>query len=163
MLEKTITYKDLDGNDRTETFRFHMNHSEVVEWIVSNGNYTLDKVLLKISEERNARDVVNVFKDLIRRSYGEKTLDGRGFVKTEEIWNKFYYTEAYSQLFMELISDAKKASDFFNAIIPTDLSQKIQDLVSNNPDAMPDYLKDLIDKNQNGNNSAADIIMMPLQ
>lgn len=147
MVEKNITYKDFDGNQRTETFRFNMNNAEIVDWIVSSGNYTLDKVLLRISEERNAKDIVNTFKDLVKRSYGEKSLDGRQFVKNEDVWNRFYQTEAYSQFFMELISDAKKASDFFNAIIPADLSEKINDVMKNNPDSLPDYIKDYVDVN----------------
>lgn len=148
MLEKKIKWKDYDGNDREETFYFHLSTSEVVEWITSTGNYTLDKALFRVTEERNAKDIINVFKDLIKRSYGVKSLDGRNFFKTDEEWNKFYYTEAYSQLFMELMQDAKKASDFFNAIIPPDLANELQKVMKENPDAIPDYLKEYAKENQ---------------
>ena len=39
-------------------------------------------------------------------------------MKSEEISNGFAQTEAYSQLFMELATDADAAAAFVNGIIP---------------------------------------------
>ena len=63
-----------------------------------------------------------MFKDIILRSYGEKSPDGRRFIKSKEITDAFAQTEAYSDLFMELATDAEAASDFINAIVPQDMS-----------------------------------------
>lgn len=134
MYAKKITYTDFDGNERTETFLFNLSKAEVIEWLTMNGNYTLDKVLIKLSEEENAGEILTIFKDLIYRSYGEKSLDGRRFVKSPEVKANFMETEAYSTLFTELAFDAQKAADFLNNIIPADLADDVQRVMKDRPE-----------------------------
>lgn len=93
-------------------------------------------------KERNGREIMNTFSDLIYRSYGKKSLDGRRFDKTEEAKRDFMETEAYSVLFTEIVTDAKKAAEFFNGVIPKDMAADIERIMKENPDAIPDELKD---------------------
>lgn len=145
MLKKTITYEDYEGNERKEDFYFNLNQSEILKWLTTTGDYTLDKVLIRLGQERNGKKVMEIFEDLIHRSYGRKSLDGRKFEKSEEIWQDFYQTEAYSTLFYELVTDAKKASEFVNQIIPKKMASEIDRIVKENPEGIPDELKDYID------------------
>lgn len=142
MLCKTIKYVDFDGNEREEKFYFHMNKAEVIKWLTVSGDYTLDKVLERLSTERNAKKIMEIFEDLIHRSYGVKSLDGRRFVKNEENWKEFYETEAYSVLFTELVTDAKNAAAFVNGILPSDMGNDIKKIIKENPEGIPDSLKD---------------------
>lgn len=142
MLKKTINYTDYDGNDRSEDYFFNLNKSEVIKWLTTTGDYTLDKVMERLANERNGKKIMEIFEDLIKRSYGKKSLDGRKFEKSEEIWNDFFQTEAYSSLFTELVTDARKAAAFVNAIIPKDMSDEISKIVKDNPNGIPDSLKD---------------------
>lgn len=144
MLKKTITFEDYDGNVITDDFYFNMNKSEVIKWLTTSGDYMLDKVIERLSKERNGKKIMEEFENLIHLSYGVKSLDGRKFEKTEENWNDFYHTEAYSELFTELVTDAKKAADFVNGIIPHDMADEIEKIIKDNPDAIPDTLKDYI-------------------
>lgn len=118
MLKKTITYTDYDGNERTEDFYFNLTKAEVAEMEMS---YTggMEKMLRKIVAEKDSKRIVEVFKDLILRSYGEKSADGKRFIKNQELRDAFAQTEAYSELFMELASDAEAAAAFVNGILPT--------------------------------------------
>lgn len=144
MLKKTIEFEDYDGNLRKEDHYFNMNKSEVIKWLTTSGDYTLDKILVRLSSERNGKKIMEIFEGLIRASYGRKSLDGRKFEKSEEIWNDFYQTEAYSVLFTELVTDARKASDFINKIIPKDLAADLDRIVKENPEGLPDSLKDYV-------------------
>lgn len=146
MFTKKITFTDYDGNMRTEEFYFHLNKAEIIKWLTTTGDYTLDKVLERLARERNGKKIMDIFEDLIKRSYGQKSLDGRKFVKSEDVWNDFYQTEAYSVLFTELVTDAKKAADFVNNIIPKDIAGEITKIVEENPDAIPDVLADYVKK-----------------
>lgn len=130
MLEKTITFKDYNNNVRTETHYFNLNSAEVIEWLTTTGDYTMDDVLKKLSEERNGSEIIRIFKDLIYRSYGKKSVDGRRFIKTEDVKAEFMETEAYATLFMELVTDAKKAADFVSSIIPSSLYDEVNSLMS---------------------------------
>lgn len=142
MYKKTIEFTDYSDVVRKEDHYFHLNKAEVIKWLTTSGDYTLDKVLERLSTERNAKKIMEIFEDLIHRSYGRKSLDGRKFEKTEEIWNDFYQTEAYSVLFTELVTDAKKAADFMNRIIPKDLADEVSKIIKENPDGIPDAMKD---------------------
>lgn len=117
MLKKTMTYTDYDGNERTEDFYFNLTKAEVAEMEMSHDG-GLVKMIEKIVAEQNGKRIVEIFKDLILKAYGEKSLDGKRFVKSEEISNAFAQTEAYSDLFMELALDAESAAAFVNGIVP---------------------------------------------
>lgn len=136
MLKKTITYEDYDGNTRTEDFYFNLNKAEIVDWLTVSGGYTLDKLLEKLIKTENVKEVMEIFKDLIYRAYGEKSLDGRRFIKSKEIKDNFVETEAYSVLYMELIGDAKAAADFFNGIMPKDMAEDVQKIMAD-PNELP--------------------------
>lgn len=144
MLKKTIKYTDYEGNEREEECYFHLNKAEVTKWLTTSGDYTLDKVMRRLQKERNGKKIIEIFDDLLHRAYGRKSLDGRRFEKTEEIWKDFSETEAYSILFMELVTDAKKAADFVNAIIPEDMAAEIEQIIKDNPEGIPDEVKDYL-------------------
>lgn len=142
MLVKTIEFEDYDGVKRTEQHYFNLNKAEVIKWLTTTGDYTLDRVLERLSTERNGKKIMEIFENLIKLSYGRKSLDGRKFEKTEEIWNDFYQTEAYSVLFTELVTDAKKAAEFVNSIIPKDLASEVEKIMKENPNVIPEEIKD---------------------
>ncbi len=117
MLKKTITYTDYDGNERTEDFYFNLTKAEITEMELSHDG-GLTKLIEKIVAEQDSKRIVEIFKDLILRAYGEKSPDGKRFVKNQELRDAFAQTEAYSDLFMELATDAEAAVAFVNGIIP---------------------------------------------
>lgn len=149
MLKKTIRFTDYDGKKREGTYFFYLNKAETIMWMTTTGEYTLDKVLLRLSEERNGRRIMEIFEDLIHRSYGRKSLDGLTFEKNEELWKEFRQSEAYSELFVELVTDAKKAAAFVNAIIPQDVANEVNKALLENKDGIPaelrDYVPELVD------------------
>lgn len=142
MYKKTIKYTDYAGKERTEDFYFNLNKAEVLKWITTNGDYTLDQYLLKIAKANNGQEIMEQFERLIYLSYGEQSLDGRRFIKTDEVKQNFMETEAYSELFSELVTDAEKAADFINGIIPPKLAEDVQKAMKDHPEGIPDELKD---------------------
>lgn len=121
MLKLTRTYEDYNGNSRTEDFYFNLTQAEVIEMEVSVDGGLVEHIN-RIVAAQNGREIIAMFKDLVLRAYGEKSADGKRFIKNQEIRDAFAQTEAYSDLFMELATDAKSAADFVNGIIP---AQKI--------------------------------------
>lgn len=117
MIKKTITYTDYDGNNRTEDFYFNLTKAEVMEMEMSTDG-GLEKMINKIIQTTDTKKIIEIFKSIILKSYGEKSPDGRRFIKNDELREAFSQTEAYSQLFMELATDAKAATDFVNGVIP---------------------------------------------
>lgn len=118
MLKKTITYIDYDGNERTEDFYFNLTKAECAEMELS-ADGGLSKMMEKIVAEKDNKRIIEIFKSIVLKAYGEKSPDGRRFVKSDELRDAFMQTEAYSDLFMELATNADAAAAFVNGIVPT--------------------------------------------
>lgn len=123
MLKKTIKYEDFDGNTREETFYFNLTKAEIAEMELSTDGGLSGKIQ-KIIETQDNATIIAIFKDIIGRSYGEKSPDGKQFVKNQQIRDAFMQTQAYSDLFMELATSPEAASAFINGIVPSDLPSK---------------------------------------
>ena len=117
MLKKTITYTDYNEVERTEDFYFNLTKAELMEMEMGAVG-GLSSMIEKIVSAKDAPSIIKVFKELILKAYGEKSADGKRFIKSKEISDAFAQTEAYSQLFMELATDADAASKFVNGIAP---------------------------------------------
>lgn len=122
MLKKTITYPDYNGVQRTEDFYFNLSKPEIVKMQASvKGGY--DVQLRSIAANLNGGQIMEFFEELISKAYGEKSEDGRRFMKSEEISKSFMETPAYEKLFEELVTDDKAAADFVNAIMSVNPSE----------------------------------------
>lgn len=124
MLKKRITYTDYNGEERTEDFYFNLSKAEIIEMEmgVTGG---LTELIKKVMATKDVPSVMKIFKDLILKAYGEKSADGKRFIKSEELSREFSQTEAYSILFMELATNADEAAKFVNGIIPADLAKQM--------------------------------------
>lgn len=117
MYIKPITYTDYDGNERTETFYFNMSKAECLDMqMIAEGG--LENYVKSIIEEHDNAKLVEIFKDLILKSVGKKSPDGRRFEKSEKYSLEFSQTEAFSDLYVELVTNTDEAIKFFNNIIP---------------------------------------------
>ena len=123
MIKKTITYTDYNGNQRTENFYFNLTKAEVtrMEMSVQGG---MAEMIDRIIAAQDAPSLIDTFEKMIQKSYGVKTPDGRGFIKRPEDLESFMATEAYSELFMELVTDAVAAAEFVNGIMPNNIETK---------------------------------------
>lgn len=130
MIKKTVTYTDFNGNERTEDFYFNLTQFEVAELDlgVSGVSGGLLGLLKQIVREKDQRQIVEYFKKIVLMSYGEKSVDGRRFIKSEEIRNGFAPTEAFSKIYMELAQDADAAAAFVNGIMPKELVEKAKEM-----------------------------------
>lgn len=120
MLTKTITYTDYNGVERTETYNFNLSKAELAEMeLGTSGGFV--NMVEGIINAKDTPALVKIFKDVIFKSYGIKSADGKHFEKSEEISKKFSETEAYSELFMELATNDVAAVNFINGILPADV------------------------------------------
>lgn len=125
MLKKTITYNDYNNVERTEDFYFNLSKAELMEMEMSiSGGLT--EMIEKIVATKDAPAIIKIFKELVLKAYGEKSADGKRFEKKNgALAEAFAETEAYSQIFMELATDADKAAEFVNGIMPSDIAKQL--------------------------------------
>ena len=117
MLKRTFTYVDYNGVERTEDHYFNLSKAELMEMELSTTG-GLAEMINKIVAAQDAPAIIKMFKELVLKAYGQKSADGRRFIKSKELSDEFSQTEAYSQLFMELATDADAAAAFVNGIVP---------------------------------------------
>ena len=127
MIKKTVTYKDYNDVERTENFYFNLSKAEVLEMEMGTDG-GMAETIQRIIDAKDAPAIIRVFKDLVLKAYGVKSDDGRRFMKVQPDGSRyaddFKETEAYSQICMELATDADAAAEFVNGIVPSDLAQK---------------------------------------
>ena len=125
MLKKTINYVDYDGNQVSEEFTFNLNQAELAKLQLSTSG-GVETMINNIIKRRDGKQIMDTIEAMILMSYGEKSADGKRFIKSREMSEEFKQTEAYSVLFMELISDAKHASEFFNGVVPPEVAAEVE-------------------------------------
>lgn len=123
MLKKTITYTDYNGTERTEDFYFNLTKAELTEMELSTTG-GMAEMMQRIVNAQDAPAIIKIFKEIVLKAYGQKSPDGRRFIKSDELREEFSQTEAYSILFMELATDADAAAKFVNGIVPADTAKQ---------------------------------------
>lgn len=135
MLKKTIKYVDFNDEERVEDFYFNLTKAELTEMNFSEEG-GLQNVLRQIMNTRSYTKIAELFKTIILKSYGEKSPDGKRFIKTDEngrpLSKNFEETQAYSELYMELASNDEAATAFIIGIIPKDIRESVKKEVALN-------------------------------
>ena len=126
MYKKTVTYEDYDGMERTETFYFNLTKAELTKFNASESG-GLKAKLEQMIAVKDAKAIMETFESILEMAYGEKSLDGRKFMKSKEIFDEFKSTMAYDKIFMELVTDEKASMDFINGILPADISKAVSE------------------------------------
>lgn len=134
MLKKTVTYIDYNSVERTEDFYFNLSKAEVMEMEMGTAG-GLVEMIERVIAAKDTPNLVKLFKDFILKAYGEKSPDGKRFIKSKELSDAFSQTEAYSEIFMELATDADAAAKFVNGTI--EASGEATKAESNSVDIVP--------------------------
>lgn len=129
MFKRTETYTDYNGVERTEDFYFNLTESELVDMEIGTAGGLAETVRVLIAS-KDIKAVIAIFKDLVFKAYGEKSSDGKRFVKSYEISKAFSETEAYNQIFMDLATNADAAAAFINGIIPAKLKERVSNVTA---------------------------------
>lgn len=126
MLKKTITYTDWNGEDRTEDFYFNLTRVEIVEleYDVEAGTNLTD-LLDTLIKSKDYGKIMSTIKKIILTAYGEKSSDGKRFMKNDDIRRSFEENPAFDELYMSLITDSKKAAEFISGIMPSSVRDNL--------------------------------------
>jgi len=129
LLKKTITYKDFDGDEVSEDHFFHLSKAELIELEMSHQG-GLSAALQKIVAAEDGASIIREFKKIILMAYGKRSDDGKRFVKTQALRDEFESTEAYSALFVELVTNTDSAIEFVNGVIPQNMAEEAAKVVN---------------------------------
>lgn len=121
----TLTYEDFNEEERTEDFYFNLTEAELAEMELSTtGGFS--EMIQRIIAAKDTPSIIKVFKELLLKAYGEKSADGKRFIKSPELSEAFSQTNAYSQLFMKLATDDEYAAKFVNGLVPKSMAGDVE-------------------------------------
>ncbi len=118
MVKETVTYKDFDGNERTDDLYFNLT---VAEWLKLDASYSskggIRAYISSAAEKKDTESILLLFEKLLLASYGVRTEDMR-FVKKKELSEEFGYSEAYSSLLVRFLTNTEEGTKFFEKLLP---------------------------------------------
>jgi hypothetical protein len=124
LIGKTVTYKNFNDEEVTETFYFHLTKADLTELELSMNGGLTEAVKIMMTKQ-DAPSLIKAFKLVLKQAYGRRSEDGARFVKKDEWWDEFVSTNAYSDIFMTLVNDAAAAAEFIKGCLPKDLGDKV--------------------------------------
>lgn len=125
MLKKKIKYTDYNGVDREEEFWFNLSKADLarMEFTREGG---LEAVVKRLTNKLSGPEIYKIFEEIVLGAYGEKSDDGRRFIKSPELSKEFSETPAYDELLVEILSSEENAASFINALLPDDVKDSAQ-------------------------------------
>lgn len=125
MFERTFNYEGFDGKQYTDTWGFYLSKADLLE--IQLGSFVgLDQLIKRLIDTQNGKEIMAIIKEIIMKAVGKPSQDGRRFIRNQEIRDEFEQTDAYSQLFEELVMDGDKALAFITAAVPHEIGEKMK-------------------------------------
>lgn len=132
MLKREITYETFDGDQVTEVFYFNLTKTELVE-LQTSVEGGMEKLLQSIVESQDTKKMLEQFKNIVLRAYGERSEDGKRFIKNEKLQEEFSQTAAYDALMSEFFTDEEALITFVRGVMPTGLGDQVAEVMKSNP------------------------------
>ena len=125
MFERTFKFEGFDGKMYEDTWGFYLSKADLLE--IQLGTFVgLDALMKRLIETKNGKEIMAIVKEIILKAVGHTSPDGRKFLRNEELREEFLQTDAYSQLFEELVLNPDKALDFIIAAVPSEVGEKMR-------------------------------------
>ena len=128
MIKKEITFENLEGEKVTRTYWFNLNKAELAKMQVRHNDFR--SYIQAVIDSDNMERIIGVFDELLSLAYGVRGDDGVTFHKSEAAWERFKNSDAYSELFVELLSNPKQTGLFFAGLVPKEFQSGVQEAMS---------------------------------
>lgn len=126
MYKKTVTYEDYNGITHTEDFYFNLNKVELAELEFSVGpGESLSGSIDSILKANDYGTIISTIKKMLLMSYGEKSSDGKRFIKNDKLREEFEQSPAFETIFWEFGTNADSFAEFIASVIPTSMRNSL--------------------------------------
>lgn len=121
-VKRTISFKNLDGQDVSEDWYFSLDEADAAELDLAHRK-DLAEYLADIDKNKNTKEMLNVWRALLFASVGKR--DGNLLVKDETTLRQFKFGGAYKQMFAELVESPDAGAEFFVSIMPDKVQKQV--------------------------------------
>lgn len=126
MFERKFKFEGFDGKMYEDIWGFYLSKADLLE--IQLGTFVgLDALMKRLIETKNGKEIMAIVKEIILKAVGHTSPDGRKFLRNDELREEFQQTDAYSQLFSELVTDPEKVLDFIFGAVPKEIGEKMRE------------------------------------
>jgi hypothetical protein len=123
MFKHNIKYTDFNGTERDEDFYFHLSLPEVAR-IEARVGTSIKHHTENLISQGNNKDLLDFLEETILTSYGKKSNDGKSFMKSPELRREFEYSQAYANMFEQMLLDKEWAAKFGEGVADNGKAKK---------------------------------------
>jgi hypothetical protein len=133
MFKHNIDYVDFNGTERNEDFYFHLSSVEVTRLEAEIGR-DLNTHIKELTANQDMKTLLDFLERILLGAYGRKTSDGKSFIKNKDLRTEFEYSNAYAEIFEQMLTNPDLAKKFGEAVADNGKSKKnqVQPTVVNN-------------------------------
>ena len=133
MFKHDVTYTNFRGEKTTETLRFNLSETELLDATKIDNVFSAD-YLTWIVEQQNVSEMFDVVRKLIAISYGVMSEDGKYFRKKPDDIYDFLHSAAYEAFLEELIGENSEQllTDFVINVFPAKFSETVKKSIESN-------------------------------
>lgn len=125
MFKHSVEYVDFNGSDRKEDLYFHLSLPEVTRLEAEIG-MGLEDYIKGLTTNQELNTLLAFLERMLLSSYGQKTSDGKSFIKSQVIREAFEYSQAYAEIFEQVLSNPDLARKFGENVADNGKSKKNQ-------------------------------------
>ena len=116
MQKLTVQYQNWDGDLETEDLYFHLNIKELQE--MEKWDVPLTKRIAKLTKTEDGTEAFELMRDIVEAAYGERSSDGKRFVKNPEVLKNFTQGLAYDEVILQFIDGTTDLAKFVEGLLP---------------------------------------------
>lgn len=138
MQKLTIQFENFDGETVSEDLYFHLNIKELQameEWPVP-----LTKRIADLTNTQDGKKAFELMRDIIEVAYGERSEDGKRFVKNEEVLKNFTQGLAYDEVIIKFIDGSMDLAKFIEGLLPKKVFELAKKNAKDSHDEVKKYL-----------------------
>lgn len=125
MFKHTVEYVDFNGNQRKEDLYFHLSLPEVTRLQTEIGR-DIQEHVKELHANQNLNELLAFIERILLNSYGQKTSDGKAFHKSRELRDAFEYSQAYAEIFEQMMTNPELARKFGETVAANGKTKKNQ-------------------------------------
>ena len=138
MQKLTVQYQNFDGDLETEDLYFHLNIKELQE--MENWDVPLTKRIAKLTKTEDGKEAFELMRDIVEAAYGERSADGKRFVKNPEVLKNFTQGLAYDEVIISFIDGTTDLGKFVEGLLPKKVFELAKKNAKDSHDEVKKYL-----------------------
>ncbi len=138
MQKLTVQFENFDGETVSEDLYFHLNIKELQD--MEKWDVPLTQRIAKLTKTEDGKEAFDLMRDIVEAAYGERSEDGKRFVKNPEVLKNFTEGLAYDEVILKFIDGTTDLSKFIEGLLPKKVFELAKKNTKDSGEEVKEYL-----------------------